>query len=401
MLEAGSDPQAQDLNSNTLLHSAATFNDNPAVIEVLLDAGADPDVRNENGDTPLHGAARLNENPAVIEALLDAGADPNVRNEDGDTPLHETAIFNENPAVIEVLLNAGADPNAREKGGETPLHHSVLFNGNLSVTEALLNAGADPNVRHWGGVTPLHYAAGSNENPAAIEALFNVGADPNVRIVYPAAVEPLFRESPALEALAYRGMLFTAPADPDLPDWTGDTDTPLHWAARSNKNPAVIEALLNAGAGPNARDRNGKTPWDLAKDREALKGSDAYWKLNQARFQSSGSRTSSDIGTGTGGGIGGGVFRVGGSVSAPQVVFKVDPEYSGQAREAKHEGTVVLNVVVQRDGTVRNVRVVQSLGLGLDEKAIEAVQKWRFRPGMKSGEPVDVAAIIEVAFRLL
>ena len=83
------------------------------------------------------------------------------------------------------------------------------------------------------------------------------------------------------------------------------------------------------------------------------------------------------------------------------MVFKVDPEYSGQAREAKHEGTVVLNVVVQRDGTVRNVRVVQSLGLGLDEKAIEAVQKWRFSPGMKSGEPVDVAAIIEVTFRLL
>ncbi len=108
-----------------------------------------------------------------------------------------------------------------------------------------------------------------------------------------------------------------------------------------------------------------------------------------------------DAGTGPGewGGIGGSVFRVGCDVSAPQVVFKVDPAYSEQARKAKHEGTVVLNLVVQRDGLVRNVRVVQSLGL--DEKAIEAVQKWRFRPGMKSGEPVDVAAIVEVTFRLL
>ena len=114
-----------------------------------------------------------------------------------------------------------------------------------------------------------------------------------------------------------------------------------------------------------------------------------------------GSGTGPGVGPGEGGGIGGGVFRVGGGVTAPQVVFKVDPEYSEQARKAKYQGTVVLNLVVQRDGSVRNVRVVQSLGLGLDEKAIEAVQKWRFRPGMKSGEPVDVAAIIEVTFRLL
>ena len=83
------------------------------------------------------------------------------------------------------------------------------------------------------------------------------------------------------------------------------------------------------------------------------------------------------------------------------MIFKVDPEYTEQARKAKLQGTVVLNLLVQRDGTVRNVRVVQSLDLDLDEKAIEAVQKWRFRPGMKSGEPMDVAAIIEVTFRLL
>ena len=114
-----------------------------------------------------------------------------------------------------------------------------------------------------------------------------------------------------------------------------------------------------------------------------------------------GSGSGPGVGPGAGGGIGGGVFRVGGGVSAPQVLFKVDPEYSEQARKAKYQGTVVLNLVVQRDGSVRNVRVVQALGLGLDEKAIEAVQKWRFRPGMKSGEAVDVAAIIEVTFRLL
>jgi TonB family protein len=62
---------------------------------------------------------------------------------------------------------------------------------------------------------------------------------------------------------------------------------------------------------------------------------------------------------------------------------------------------VVLNLIVQRDGTVRDIRVVTSLGMGLDEKAIEAVKQWRFRPGQKGGQAVDVSAIIEVTFRLL
>lgn len=87
-------------------------------------------------------------------------------------------------------------------------------------------------------------------------------------------------------------------------------------------------------------------------------------------------------------------------VKAPQVIYKVDPEYSEQARKANFQGKVVLNLVVQKDGTVRDIRVVQSLEMGLDEKAVEAVRQWRFRPGLKNGQPVDVSAIIEVTFRL-
>ena len=107
------------------------------------------------------------------------------------------------------------------------------------------------------------------------------------------------------------------------------------------------------------------------------------------------------VGPGEGGGIGGGVFRVGGGVSAPQLVHKVDPEYSEAARKSKFQGVVVLSVVVQKDGTVRDIRVIRSLGLGLDEKAIEAVKQWRFRPGERGGQAVDVMASVEVIFRLL
>ena len=88
-------------------------------------------------------------------------------------------------------------------------------------------------------------------------------------------------------------------------------------------------------------------------------------------------------------------------MSAPALLFKVEPEYSEEARKAKFQGTVVLYVVVDEKGQPRDLKVVRPLGLGLDEKAIEAVQKWRFRPGQLNGKPVSVAATIEVNFRLL
>ena len=114
-----------------------------------------------------------------------------------------------------------------------------------------------------------------------------------------------------------------------------------------------------------------------------------------------GSGQGAGVGPGSGGGIGGGVFRVGGGVSAPRLTRKVEPEYSEEARKAKYSGVVVLAVEVWPDGRAHNVRVVRSLGLGLDEKAIQAVQQWEFVPGRKDGAPVKVSAQIEVNFRLL
>ena len=114
-----------------------------------------------------------------------------------------------------------------------------------------------------------------------------------------------------------------------------------------------------------------------------------------------GSGKGGGFGPGEGGGVGGGVFRVGGGVTAPSLLSKVEPEYSEEARRAKYQGTVVLYVEVYPDGKAHNLKVLRSLGLGLDEKAIEAVNKWRFRPGYKDGKPVPVQATIEVNFRLL
>ncbi|HYL38569.1 MAG TPA: energy transducer TonB [Bryobacteraceae bacterium] len=114
-----------------------------------------------------------------------------------------------------------------------------------------------------------------------------------------------------------------------------------------------------------------------------------------------GSGSGAGYGPGHGGNMGGGAYRIGGGVSPPTVLFKVEPEYSEEARKAKFQGTVVLFVVVDEHGNPRDLKVIRPLGLGLDQKAIEAVEKWRFSPGKKDGKPVPVQATIEVNFRLL
>jgi TonB family protein len=106
-----------------------------------------------------------------------------------------------------------------------------------------------------------------------------------------------------------------------------------------------------------------------------------------------------DKGGGAGQANSDGVFRVGGGVSPPALIHKVDPEYSEEARAAKYQGTVILHVEIGPDGTASNIKVVRSLGMGLDEKAVEAVKQWKFRPGQKDGQPVTVTATIVVNFR--
>ena len=113
-----------------------------------------------------------------------------------------------------------------------------------------------------------------------------------------------------------------------------------------------------------------------------------------------GSGTGPGVGPGHGGGIGGGAYRVGGGVSAPRPIYAPDPEFSDEARKAKYQGTVILWVVVGPDGRTHDIRIQRTLGMGLDEKAIQAVSQWRFEPARKDGMPVAVQVNIEVTFRL-
>ncbi len=113
-----------------------------------------------------------------------------------------------------------------------------------------------------------------------------------------------------------------------------------------------------------------------------------------------GSGDGAGIGPGSGGNIGGGVYQVGGSVRPPIVTYQVDPEFSEEARKAKFSGNVVVSLIVGADGRPRNVHVLRGVGMGLDEKAVEAVQQYRFKPATKNGKPVDVYLNVEVNFQI-
>jgi len=88
-------------------------------------------------------------------------------------------------------------------------------------------------------------------------------------------------------------------------------------------------------------------------------------------------------------------------ITPPQLIYKVEPEFSEEARKAKFSGMVILSIEVDATGHARALRVLQSPGLGLEQKAIDAVTQWRFRPGYQDGKPVVTGATVEVNFRLL
>jgi len=93
-------------------------------------------------------------------------------------------------------------------------------------------------------------------------------------------------------------------------------------------------------------------------------------------------------------------FKVGGGVSAPHPLQAPNPEYSEWARRAQLQGTLVLGLIVDRNGEARDVKILKPLGLGLDEKSVQVVSGWRFEPAMKDKQPVDVQIAVQVEFRL-
>ena len=108
----------------------------------------------------------------------------------------------------------------------------------------------------------------------------------------------------------------------------------------------------------------------------------------------------SGIGPGSDGGVGGGPYRPGSGIEPPRILQEVKADYPDDARRRGVTGDVVLEIVVRRDGSVGDVKVVQGLASGLTERAVQAVRQWRFAPARRLGAPVDVIVEVAVEFKL-
>jgi protein TonB len=113
-----------------------------------------------------------------------------------------------------------------------------------------------------------------------------------------------------------------------------------------------------------------------------------------------GSGNGNGIGPGSGGNIGGGAYHIGGAVRPPTLIYQVDAEFSEEARKAKFSGDVLVDLIVDAQGNATHVRVARGVGMGLDEKAVEAVRQYKFKPAMMNGKPVPVIMTVDVNFQI-
>ncbi len=113
-----------------------------------------------------------------------------------------------------------------------------------------------------------------------------------------------------------------------------------------------------------------------------------------------GSGRGNGLGPGSGGNTGGGAYQIGGDVSAPRLIYQVDAEFSEEARKAKFQGEVVVALVVDATGRPTQIHVIRQVGMGLDEKAVEAVRQYRFTPAKKGGQAVPVMMNVAVNFNI-
>jgi TonB family protein len=161
--------------------------------------------------------------------------------------------------------------------------------------------------------------------------------------------------------------------------------------------PPVMAPVATIAADP--RNQEGLMK-EAPKDVPPSQGSGSGGGVGSGKGTGLGEGDGSGIGAGEGGGMGGGPYRPGSGVTPPRLLKEVRADYTDEARRANVSGEVVLEIVVRRDGSVGDVRILQRLGSGLDQRAVQAVRQWRFAPATLKGTAVDVIVEVAVEFKL-
>jgi protein TonB len=160
--------------------------------------------------------------------------------------------------------------------------------------------------------------------------------------------------------------------------------------------PALIAPIVSAPADPQTR-AGVLQQTDVAIDSH---GPGTGGSAGSGAGAGIGDGTGSGVGPGSGGGTGGGPYRPGSGIDPPRLLREVKADYTEDARQRGVSGEVVMEIVVRRDGSVGEVKILQGLGGGLNDRAVQAVRQWRFAPAHKQGEAVDVMVEVSVEFRL-
>ena len=190
-----------------------------------------------------------------------------------------------------------------------------------------------------------------------------------------------------------------------LPKVAPEQFTPPTVEIRNQKPKLAMEATVVAPANVKLPDNptmpNLGNPMSARVTGPMSNGTGSGGGIGSGSSNGIGSGTGPGHGPGQGGGFGGGLYHPGDiGVTPPVAKYTPEPDFSEEARKAKYQGTVILAAIIGPDGKPRNLRVVRSLGMGLDEKALERARTWLFEPGKKDGQPVAVAINLEVEFRL-
>jgi protein TonB len=165
---------------------------------------------------------------------------------------------------------------------------------------------------------------------------------------------------------------------------------------KSEPLPTIVAPIIAAPA--DNRDRIGVL--QQAKTEVDSRGPGQGGGVGTGKGTGIGEGDGSGVGEGSGGGTGGGPYRPGSGIEPPRLLREVKADYTDEARRRGLKGEVVLELVVRRDGTVTDVKVLRRLDAGLDDRAIQAVRQWRFAPATRHGTPVDVIVEVAVEFNL-
>ncbi len=172
--------------------------------------------------------------------------------------------------------------------------------------------------------------------------------------------------------------------------------TPIVMPKPAPAAPAVVAPVVSAPA--DAEEKAGTL--DSTSNGTASAGSGTGGGAGTGAGTGIGEGSGAGIGPGSGGGTGGGPYRPGSGIEPPRLLREVKPSFTDEGRRQGVEGDVVLEIVVRRDGSVGDVKILRRLGAGLDQKAIDAVRQWRFSPARRMGAPVDVIVEVAVEFKL-